>query len=60
VILYAGTFEVYQGVEMLVEAFAIVLRQRPDARLLLVGGTERQVKRSVNWPILRISAMPAS
>ena len=45
VILYAGTFEVYQGVEMLVEAFAMILRQRPDARLLLVGGTDQQVSK---------------
>lgn len=43
VILYAGTFEVYQGVELLVEAFAGVIRQRPDARLLLVGGNDQQV-----------------
>jgi len=43
VILYAGTFEAYQGVDMLVEAFASVVRRRPDARLLLVGGTGKQV-----------------
>jgi hypothetical protein len=29
VILYAGTFEAYQGVEILVEAFARVVQQRP-------------------------------
>jgi glycosyltransferase involved in cell wall biosynthesis len=43
VILYAGTFEVYQGVELLVRAFAHVARARPDARLLLIGGTAKQV-----------------
>ena len=45
VILYAGTFEVYQGVELLVEAFAQVAGVVPDARLLLVGGSEEQVQR---------------
>ena len=45
VILYAGTFEVYQGIEILIEAFAHVVRQRPEARLLLVGGTPDQVRR---------------
>jgi len=45
VILYAGTFEVYQGIEILIEAFAHVVRQRPEARLLLVGGTTDQVRR---------------
>lgn len=43
VILYAGTFESYQGVDILVKAFAKVVAQRPDSRLLLVGGNDRQV-----------------
>jgi glycosyltransferase involved in cell wall biosynthesis len=45
VILYAGTFEAYQGIEILVEAFAQAAQQRPEARLLLVGGTDRQVQK---------------
>jgi len=45
VILYAGTFEVYQGIEILIEAFTHVVKQRPEARLLLVGGTTDQVRR---------------
>ncbi|MBP7146631.1 MAG: glycosyltransferase [Acidobacteria bacterium] len=43
VIAYAGTFEPYQGLDLLVEAFAGVLRERPDARLLLVGGNPEQI-----------------
>lgn len=45
VIAYAGTFEVYQGLEMLVQAFAQVNREMPTARLLLVGGTTEQMTR---------------
>jgi glycosyltransferase involved in cell wall biosynthesis len=45
VILYAGTFEAYQGIEILIRAFALVRRQRKDARLVLAGGTEEQVER---------------
>jgi glycosyltransferase involved in cell wall biosynthesis len=45
VILYAGTFETYQGIEILVAAFARVVRRRPDARLLLVGGADEQIRR---------------
>jgi glycosyltransferase involved in cell wall biosynthesis len=45
VILYAGTFEVYQGVEMLVQAFARVAAEKPEARLLLIGGRRDQVER---------------
>jgi glycosyltransferase involved in cell wall biosynthesis len=42
--LYTGTFEAYQGVDMLIEAAVIVARQRPDARVLVVGGEPAQVE----------------
>ena len=41
--LYTGTFEAYQGVDMLIDAAAIVARSRPDARVLVVGGEPAQV-----------------
>jgi glycosyltransferase involved in cell wall biosynthesis len=44
VIAYAGTFESYQGIDMLLEAHAKLLDQRPDAFLLLMGGTRHQVE----------------
>lgn len=43
VIGYAGTFEPYQGIGVLIEAVAAVRRERPDAFLLMVGGTPEQV-----------------
>ncbi|MCC7007321.1 MAG: glycosyltransferase [Acidobacteria bacterium] len=43
VALYTGTFEAYQGLDLLFEAMAILVETRPDARLVLVGGDERQV-----------------
>lgn len=46
VVAYAGNFEVYQGIELLLAAFPEVLRGRPDAFLLLIGGTPRQVEQS--------------
>jgi glycosyltransferase involved in cell wall biosynthesis len=42
--LYTGTFEPYQGVELLIEAAAIVAARRPDARVLIVGGEPAQVE----------------
>jgi len=42
-ILYAGTFEVYQGLDLLLEAMRRVARQEPRARLLMVGGHREQV-----------------
>jgi len=41
--LYTGTFEAYQGVDMLIDAVAILHQQRPDARVLVVGGEPAQV-----------------
>ena len=41
--LYTGTFEPYQGVDMLIEASAMVAKRRPDARVLVVGGEPAQV-----------------
>jgi glycosyltransferase involved in cell wall biosynthesis len=45
IVLYAGTFEVYQGLDTLLEAFAKVHAACPDALLVLVGGTPAQVER---------------
>lgn len=41
--LYTGTFEAYQGVDMLIDATAIVRKSRPDVRVLVVGGEPPQV-----------------
>lgn len=43
IVAYAGTFEPYQGIDVLMRAHAVVVRERPDAFLLLIGGTPRQV-----------------
>lgn len=42
-LLYAGTFEKYQGIDRVITAFAKVVVQHPEARLLLAGGTDAQV-----------------
>jgi glycosyltransferase involved in cell wall biosynthesis len=41
--LYTGTFEPYQGLDMLIDAAAIVAARRPNARVLVVGGEPAQV-----------------
>jgi glycosyltransferase involved in cell wall biosynthesis len=46
VVLYTGTFEAYQGLDLLFDAMAIVCRTRPDARLVLAGGRPDQVARA--------------
>jgi glycosyltransferase involved in cell wall biosynthesis len=44
VALYTGTFEQYQGLDLLFGAMRIVKTSHPDARLVLVGGTPPQVE----------------
>ena len=45
VILYAGTFEAYQGIELLVDAAGEIVRTHENVRFLCVGGNETQVRR---------------
>jgi glycosyltransferase involved in cell wall biosynthesis len=42
--LYTGTFEPYQGLEMLAQAGGLLRATHPDARILVVGGEPDQVE----------------
>lgn len=42
-VVYAGTLEPYQGIDILVSSFSRVVKEVPDAFLLIVGGSNRQV-----------------
>jgi glycosyltransferase involved in cell wall biosynthesis len=44
--LYAGNLESYQGIDLLLEAFARVLPLHPDARLVVVGGRADDISRN--------------
>lgn len=44
-VLYAGTFEPYQGIDLLLRAFALCTKRIPEAFLLLFGGLPEQVVR---------------
>jgi glycosyltransferase involved in cell wall biosynthesis len=44
--MYTGTFEAYQGLDLLFEAMALVRARRADVRLLLAGGKPWQVQRA--------------
>jgi glycosyltransferase involved in cell wall biosynthesis len=46
IVVYTGTFEAYQGLELLFSAAASVRTHRPDARLVLVGGRPDQISRA--------------
>jgi glycosyltransferase involved in cell wall biosynthesis len=44
-LIYAGTLEPYQGIDLLLAAFAVLHRRAPDARLLVLGGDVDQRRR---------------
>ena len=43
VVLYTGTFEPYQGIDLLFEAARVVSTRRPDVRFVLAGGRPDQI-----------------
>ena len=43
-VLYTGTFEAYQGLDLLFASMKHVLATRPDARLVLAGGRPEQIE----------------
>ena len=45
-VLYTGTFEAYQGLDLLFDAMAMVATRRPEVRLVLAGGKPDQVARA--------------
>jgi glycosyltransferase involved in cell wall biosynthesis len=45
-VLYTGTFEAYQGLDLLFQAMSYVRRESPAVRLLLAGGKTPQVEKA--------------
>jgi len=45
-VLYTGTFEAYQGLDLLFAAAARIHRTRPDVRFVLAGGKPDQVEKA--------------
>ena len=49
VIMYLGNFAIYQGVELMFQAILSVVRHRPDARFVVIGGLAEDVVRWRRW-----------
>ena len=43
IVVYAGTLEKYQGIDILIKSFPEVIKKLPNSLLLIVGGTKEQV-----------------
>ena len=65
VILYAGTFEPYQGIDLLIDAAARLARTHPSVAVLVAGGEPAQVEaaaanaRAVAAPVVFAGQQPA-
>jgi len=46
VVLYTGTFEAYQGLDLFFDAARLVAAERPDVRFVLAGGRPEQVEQA--------------
>ena len=44
IVLYTGTFEPYQGIDLLIKTIPIVIRKIPDVLYILVGGEDHQIR----------------
>lgn len=41
---YVGSFAVYQGVDLLFNSIPLVVREHPQARFIVIGGNEQEIK----------------
>lgn len=43
VVMYIGNLESYQGIDLLLESFALVCNQNSDSSLVIIGGSEKDI-----------------
>lgn len=44
ILMYVGNLERYQGIDLLLESFARLHRLRPDAELVIIGGSDEHIR----------------
>lgn len=42
--MYIGNLESYQGIDLMLDSFALALQQCPNASLVIIGGTEEKIE----------------
>jgi glycosyltransferase involved in cell wall biosynthesis len=47
--LYVGSFAVYQGIDLMFESLHIALRSHPQLRLVVIGGTQKEIAERTVW-----------
>ncbi len=46
---YVGSFAVYQGIDLLFQSFVIAVKKNPGLRLVVVGGSDDEIKERRRW-----------
>lgn len=44
IVMYIGNLEPYQGIDLLLDAFDVVVREGSDAHLVVIGGSEEHIR----------------
>jgi glycosyltransferase involved in cell wall biosynthesis len=45
VLMYIGNLEQYQGIDLMLESFALLLREHPEADLVIIGGHSTDIQK---------------
>ena len=48
-VLYVGSFAVYQGIELMFDSIPMVVARNPHARFVIIGGTAEQIEGRRRW-----------
>jgi len=48
-ILYAGSFAIYQGIDLLFQSMPYVVTKHPQARFVIIGGSESEITEKKTW-----------
>lgn len=48
-VMFVGSFSVYQGVDLLFESVPEVVKSHPEARFVIVGGTPEEIAQRKQW-----------
>lgn len=48
-VMFVGSFAIYQGVDMMLESVPEVVKKHPEARFVIVGGTPEEIEQRKKW-----------
>jgi len=48
-IMYVGSFAIYQGVQLMFESIPLVLKKTKKARFIIIGGSDKEIKENKKW-----------